>query len=111
MAQSREHLRARKPFSGCNAGVTFFHADPHAKVSICKVSRDDQIDLMAEGLDGLRRLPGISDGLMLRTGGCTGCRLSGSCTVCRPLAKQYQEAKAPLINYCRHGKPKELVSV
>ena len=80
-------------------------------VSICKVSRDDPIDLMAEGLEGLRRLPGISDGLMLRTGGCTGCQLSGSCTVCRPLAKQYQEAKAPLISYCQHGKPKEMVSV
>jgi hypothetical protein len=30
--------------------------------------------------------------------------------VCRPLAKQYQEAKAPLINYCQHGQPKEMVS-
>lgn len=110
LAQSSEHLRARKAFSGCNAGVTFFHADPHAKVSICKVGRDDQIDLMTEGLEGLRRLPGISDDLMLRTGGCTGCQLSGTCTVCRPLAKQYQEAKAPLSSYCQHGQPKKKVS-
>lgn len=107
LAQSSEHLRDRSAFTGCNAGVTFFHADPHAKVSICKVGRDDQIDLMAEGLEGLRRLPGISDALMLRTGGCQGCALSGTCKVCRPLAKQYQEAKAPLINYCQHGQPKE----
>ncbi|MFK0175631.1 radical SAM protein [Streptomyces xanthochromogenes] len=109
LAQSSSHLRERKAFSGCNAGVTFFHADPHAKVSICKVGRDDQIDLMAEGLEGLRRLPGISDKLMLRTGGCEGCQLSGTCRVCRPLAKQFQEAKAPLINYCQHGQPKEKV--
>jgi len=30
-------------------------ADPHAKDSICKIGRDDQIDLMPEGIDGLRR--------------------------------------------------------
>jgi hypothetical protein len=110
LTQSSKHLRERSAFTGCNAGVTFFHADPHAKVSICKVGRDDQIDLMAEGLEGLRRLPGISDALMLRTGGCQGCAISGTCKVCRPLAKQYQEAKAPLINYCQHGQPKEMVS-
>ncbi|MBD0736959.1 radical SAM protein [Streptomyces sp. CBMA29] len=97
LAQSSNHLRERSAFTGCNAGVTFFHADPHAKVSICKVGRDDQIDLMAEGLEGLRRLPAISDALMLRTGGCEGCQLSGTCKVCRPLAKQFQETKAPLM--------------
>lgn len=56
-AQSAEHLRTRPAFTGCNAGHTFFHADPHGLVSICKIGRDDQIDLMAEGLDGLYRLP------------------------------------------------------
>lgn len=103
LVQSAEHLRERAPFAGCNAGVTFFHADPHGRVSICKVGRDDQIDLMQEGIEGLRRLPPISDRLMLRTGGCEGCQLSGSCKVCRPLAKHYQESRTPLINYCRHG--------
>ena len=103
LAQSAEHLRTRKAFTGCNAGHTFFHADPHGRVSICKVGRDDQIDLMREGLDGLRRLGGIADRLMLRTGGCSGCQLAGTCRVCRPLAKQFQEAKAPLTYYCQHG--------
>jgi len=59
LAQSAEHLRTRKAFTGCNAGHTFFHADPHGRVSICKVGRDDQVDLMREGLDGLRRLGGL----------------------------------------------------
>jgi uncharacterized Fe-S cluster-containing radical SAM superfamily protein len=103
LAHSAEHLRTRKAFTGCNAGHTFFHADPHGLVSICKVGRDDQIDLMREGLDGLRRLGGIAHGLMLRTGGCSGCQLAGTCRVCRPLAKQFQEAKAPLTYYCQHG--------
>jgi MoaA/NifB/PqqE/SkfB family radical SAM enzyme len=103
-AQSVKHLRARKPFTGCNAGHTFFHVDPHGKASICKVGRDSQIDLPTEGVDGLRRLGAIADSLMLRTGGCSGCQLSGSCTVCRPLAKLYQEAKAPLNTYCQHGR-------
>ena len=103
LAQSAEHLRTRKAFTGCNAGHTFFHADPHGKVSICKVGRDDQVDLMAEGLDGLRRLGGIADRLMLRTGGCSGCQLAGTCRVCRPLARQFQQAKASLTYYCQHG--------
>jgi hypothetical protein len=115
LAQSSRHLRERTAFAGCNAGHTFFHADPHARVSICKVGRDDQIDLMAEGIEGLRRLPGAADKLMLRTGGCTGCQLSGSCLVCRPLAKQFQQAQAPLASYCQHGQPargekKELIT-
>jgi len=62
---------------------------------------------MTEGLEGLRRLPGVADKLMLRTGGCSGCQLSGSCLVCRPLAKQFQEARAPLQNYCQHGQPRK----
>ncbi|MGW8849306.1 radical SAM protein [Streptomyces xiamenensis] len=101
--QAADFLRKRKPFAGCNAGHTFFHADPFGKASICKVGRDPQIDLPAEGVEGLRRLGGIADSLMLRTGGCTGCQLSGSCWTCRPLAKLYQEAKAPLTSYCQHG--------
>ncbi|MFI1443205.1 radical SAM protein [Streptomyces fructofermentans] len=105
-AQSKKHLRMRKPFTGCNAGHTFFHTDPHGMVSICKIGRDDQISLPAEGINGLARLGRIADRLMLRTGGCSGCQLSGSCTVCRPLAKHYQEAKAPLKSYCQHGMQK-----
>lgn len=105
LAQSAAHLRTRKAFTGCNAGHTFFHADPHGRVSICKVGRDDQIDLMREGLEGLRRLGGIADKLMLRTGGCSGCQLAGTCRVCRPLAKQFQQAKAPLGYYCQHADP------
>jgi MoaA/NifB/PqqE/SkfB family radical SAM enzyme len=59
-AQSREHLRKRRVFSGCNAGHTFFHVDPHGKASICKVGRDPSVSLIDEGVDGLRRLGGIA---------------------------------------------------
>jgi len=104
--QSAEHLRQRKPFGGCNAGHTFFHVDPHGLASICKVGRDDQINLMGpEGLEALRGLHTVADRLMLRTGGCSGCQLAGTCRVCRPLAKHYQQAKAPLSFYCQHGTP------
>ena len=109
-AQSAKHLRQRKVFSGCNAGHTFFHSDPHGIASICKVGRDPNVDLIAEGVEGLGRLGEIADSLMLRTGGCSGCRLSGSCGVCRPMAKLYQEAKAPLASYCRHGRKREEVT-
>jgi molybdenum cofactor biosynthesis enzyme MoaA len=48
-SQSREMLRTRKPYTGCNAGITHFHADPHGKASICKVGRDPQVDLVRPG--------------------------------------------------------------
>ncbi|MGW1995332.1 radical SAM protein [Embleya sp. NPDC001921] len=104
LQQSPGYRTQRKRFGGCNAGHTFFHADPHGIASICKVGRDPAVDLMKEGVQGLRRLGPIADSLMLRTGGCSGCRLSDTCFTCRPLAKQYQEAKAPLESYCRHGR-------
>ncbi|MFI6409766.1 radical SAM protein [Streptomyces sp. NPDC050548] len=91
-------------FGGCPAGHTFFHVDPHGFATMCKIGRENPISLVAEGLDGLFRLPAIADAQMLRTGGCSGCQLSGTCRVCRPLAKAYQAAKAPLENYCQHEK-------
>ncbi|WP_326704635.1 radical SAM protein [Streptomyces cyaneofuscatus] len=102
-AQAPGFLDKASVFKGCPAGHTFFHVDPHGLATMCKVGRENPIDLMTEGLDGLLRLPGIADAQMLRTGGCGGCQLSGTCRVCRPLAKAYQEAKAPLNTYCQHG--------
>lgn len=106
-SQSAEHLRKRKVFTGCNAGHTFFHVDPHGKASICKVGRDPQISLLDEGVEGLRRLGGIADGLLLRQGGCTGCTLSGTCGTCMPLVQLYRKATAPLVTYCQHKERKE----
>lgn len=102
-SQSPQYLTNRAPFTGCPAGVAFFHADPFGRASICKVGRDPNIDLIAEGVEGLARLGDIAGSLMLRSGGCSGCKLSDKCRVCRPIAKVFQEAKAPLISYCQHG--------
>ncbi|HEY0933254.1 MAG TPA: radical SAM protein [Trebonia sp.] len=102
-SQSREMLRKRKPYAGCNAGITHFHADPHGKASICKVGRDPQVDLIAEGADGLRRLAAAADSLLTRHGGCTGCGLQKTCGTCMPLASLYRQAKAPLEVFCQHG--------
>lgn len=101
-AQSEEYLRNRKPFTGCHAGHTFFHVDPHGMASICKVGRDPQVPLLEEGLPGLARLGGIADRLLLRQGGCAGCGLQGSCGTCMPLVTLYRKAKAPLRTYCQH---------
>ncbi|MEV6987281.1 radical SAM protein [Sphaerisporangium sp. NPDC051017] len=106
-SQSAAHLRKRRPFTGCNAGHTFFHVDPHGMASICKVGRDPQISLMDEGVDGLRDLTTIADGLVLRQGGCTGCALSGTCGTCMPLVTLYRKAKAPLATYCQHKERRE----
>lgn len=101
-SQDPEYLRRRTPFTGCNAGHTFFHADPFGKASICKVGRDPNIPLLEEGVEGLRRLGGIADSLLGRQGGCTGCTLQGTCGTCMPLVQLYRKAKAPLHTYCQH---------
>jgi MoaA/NifB/PqqE/SkfB family radical SAM enzyme len=106
-SQSREHLRKRKPFTGCNAGHTFFHVDPFGKASICKVGREPNIPLVEEGVEGLARLGAIADQLLMRQGGCTGCQLQGSCGTCMPLVQLYRKAKAPLATYCQHREPRE----
>ncbi|WP_200306154.1 radical SAM protein [Streptomyces adelaidensis] len=103
-AQSTRFLGGDTVFQGCPAGHTFFHVDPFGLATMCKVGRENPVNLMEAGVAGLLGLPAISDAQMLRTGGCSGCKLSGTCRVCRPLAKAYQTAKAPLENYCQHGK-------
>jgi MoaA/NifB/PqqE/SkfB family radical SAM enzyme len=108
-AQSVPLLRARKPFTGCNAGHTFFHVDPHGYASICKVGRDPNIDLLAEGADGLRRLGGIADSLLTRQGGCSGCSVQGTCGTCMPLVRLYRKAGSPLDRYCQHREGGEVI--
>jgi hypothetical protein len=102
-SQSREMLRKRAPYTGCNAGVTHFHADPHGKASICKIGRDPQVDLIAEGAPGLKRLAAVADALVTRHGGCSGCTLQKTCGTCMPLANLYRQAQAPLEVFCQHG--------
>jgi hypothetical protein len=108
--QSASHLRKRKPFTGCNAGHSFFHVDPHGMASICKIGRDPAIPLMDEGIDGLKRLGAIADSLLLRQGGCSGCQLQGTCGTCMPLVQLYRKANAPLASYCQHQRPREEVA-
>jgi hypothetical protein len=70
-SQAREVLRKKTPYTGCNAGITHFHADPHGRASICKIGRDPQVDLVTEGAAGLQRLAAAADSLLTRHGGCT----------------------------------------
>jgi MoaA/NifB/PqqE/SkfB family radical SAM enzyme len=110
LTQSAAHLRKRKVFTGCNAGHSFFHVDPHGVASICKIGREPSIPLLEEGVDGLRRLGAIADSLLLRQGGCSGCSLQGTCGTCMPLVQLYRKAKAPLAAYCQHQEPRKEVA-
>jgi MoaA/NifB/PqqE/SkfB family radical SAM enzyme len=101
-SQSTEYLKKRKPFTGCNAGHTFFHVDPHGRASICKIGREPNVPLVEEGITSLARLGHIADGLLTRQGGCSGCTLSGSCGTCMPLAALYRKAGADKTAYCQH---------
>jgi MoaA/NifB/PqqE/SkfB family radical SAM enzyme len=103
-SQSLPHLTTPKPFTGCDAGHTSFHVDPHGRASICKIGREPSIALADEGTEGLHRLGGIADQLLRRQGGCAGCALTGACGTCMPLAAKYRQAAAPLNRYCQHGK-------
>nr|WP_246421947.1 radical SAM protein [Nocardiopsis mwathae] len=104
-SQVPELIRKRPPFTGCDAGRTSMHIDPHGKASTCKIARTPSIDLLSDGLDGLARLAGISDDLLQRTRGCSGCKLSGTCSTCTPLAELYRSANASRAVYCQHPDP------
>ncbi|MEU0557461.1 radical SAM protein [Dactylosporangium sp. NPDC006015] len=101
--QAAGYLDRNAIFAGCPAGHTSFHVDPYGNATMCKIGRDHPINLVTEGPEGLLRLPAIADAQMLRTGGCSGCTLSATCRVCRPMARVYQAAEAPLEHYCQHG--------
>ncbi|MFI9649059.1 hypothetical protein ACIHAA_22500 [Streptomyces sp. NPDC052040] len=102
-SRAQKYVRARRVFTGCNVGHTFFHVDPHGIASVCKIGRDPSVNLMTEGLVALPRLGGIAESLQLRTGGRSGCSKIGSCGTCRPLAKLRQEAGDNRSLYCQHG--------
>ena len=102
-SQSRQVLRQRKPYTGCNAGITHFHTDPHGNASICKISRELAVNLITEGAPGLERLAGVADAQITRHAGCAGCGLHKTCGTCMPLANLYRQAKAPLEVFCQHG--------
>lgn len=101
-SQSPTYLTKRAPFTGCDAGHTSFHVDPHGRASMCKIGREPNISLLDEGTTGLLRLSEIADDLLRRQDGCTGCTLSKSCGTCMPLVTLYRKAKAPLADYCQH---------
>lgn len=101
-SQATAYLGKRKPFTGCDAGHTSLHVDPHGMASVCKVSRDHSIPLVTEGVAGLSRLGHVADRALGRQGGCAGCTLSESCSTCMPLAALYRKANAPLSRYCQH---------
>lgn len=102
--QAIDQLRPRQPFSSCAAGRTFFHVDPTGQATICKIERGVRVDLLADGLAGLRRLASAADVAMLRTGACRNCPVVGACGTCPPLTRRYQEAKAPTNRYCRQAR-------
>ena len=102
-SQANEVMRQRTPYTGCNAGITHFHADPHGLASICKVGRQNQVDLITEGTAGLARLVAFADAQLTRHGGCAGCGLQKTCGTCMPLVTLYRQAQAPLGSYCQHG--------
>lgn len=102
-SQATEFKRTYTPYTGCNAGITHFHADPHGLASICKVGRQNQVDLITEGTSGLARLVQFADAQLTRHAGCTGCGLQKTCSTCMPLVTLYRQAQAPLERYCQHG--------
>lgn len=102
-SQATEVKRLRTPYTGCNAGITHYHADPHGLASICKIGRQNQVDLVTEGTAGLARLVEFADAQLTRHGGCSGCGLQKTCSTCMPLATLYRQAQAPLERYCQHG--------
>ena len=101
---SKVDLRqARAPFTGCNAGKTFFHVDPSGRASICKIAREPWVQLNKTGAAGIGQLVAASAELMSRSGACAGCELVSSCSTCPPQVDDYRKAGASEAFYCQHS--------
>ena len=95
--------QAREPFTGCNAGKTFFHVDPSGRASICKIGREPWVQLNKTGAGGMRQMAAAAAELLARSGACTGCGLESSCSTCPPLVDDYRQAGAAPAFYCQHA--------
>ena len=92
----------RPPFAGCEAGKAFFHVNPLGQASVCKISREASVNLITDGLDGLRQIAKAADNLLQRDGACVGCTLSGMCGTCPLMVRQYRKAGANKTFFCQH---------
>lgn len=76
----------------CLAGRTFFHVDSLGKVSICKVARTHTIDLLQEGVEGLKKLGNFADLLLKTPKICLSCASIGKCSTCPPRLFLYKRS-------------------
>lgn len=95
--------KRRDPFTGCNAGKTFFHVDPLGRASICKFGRVPWIQLQQDSIAGMGQLAVISDKLLTRSGTCDGCTIQSSCSTCPPMVADYRSAGALEDFFCQHS--------
>lgn len=99
-------------WTSCGAGTRLMHVDPHGRASICMSARDAYgqgqygpvtVDLLNNGPAVLGdSLAEIADRLLRRTGGCSGCTLTESCSTCPPIARLSRTSGRPGQQWCQH---------
>lgn len=87
----------------CMAGRTFFNVDAAGRAMICKIARQASVDLVAEGIKGLKRLPAIADNLLKPISKCESCDRKSSCNTCPPILSLYQSSKIMPSHICKNG--------
>ena len=58
--QATDRRSSAQAFTGCDAGMTFFHIDQRGRASICKISRAPSVDLVEGGVAVLESLRGFA---------------------------------------------------
>lgn len=79
--------------SKCQAGKKFYHVNASGKASICQMAREPSVDLLQEGINGLKMLEKISNQLLEPPLVCRSCEIRDNCKTCSPLLNLYRKSK------------------
>ena len=94
----------------CCAGKTFFHVDMKGYAYICKVERQQGINLLDQGLVGLTELSNIAELALVPELVCRTCPELGVCNTCAPILRRYKASGDIPARVCKYSIDKEVKS-
>lgn len=101
--EDKERAVSKTQNSSCLAGKTFFHIDTKGALSVCKIARSPNINLLKTGVAGFTQLSDIADEILRRPPECHGCENKQLCKTCAPILSLYRSGGTVPAHVCRTG--------
>lgn len=73
----------------CYAGKHFFHIDAGGNTFICKIARDNGLNIVDCGTCGFKELESIAEKALIRPALCQACDTASTCPTCAPIVRLY----------------------